>query len=143
MIVVLMGIPGAGKSTWVRLNKSGLEHIYNTEGVRIDRELDVAAYMNIQRRKAIMAVEAGKTLIADGTHTIATHRQVWLKLAERLGLETRLIIFDTPLDVCLAVQNEREFPAPRKVVIDHNRRLQMAKLQVKREGWGEIETIKR
>ena len=143
MIVVLMGIPGAGKSTWVHFNETGFEHIYNTEAVRRDRELDIAAYMNIQRRRAIMAVESGKTLIADGTHTIATHRQVWLKLAERLGIETRLIVFDTPLDVCLAVQTEREYPAPRKIVIDHHRRLQMAKLQIKREGWGEIETIKR
>jgi predicted kinase len=101
MIIVLVGAPGAGKSTWVLNNKTGFEHVYNTEGVRVNRELDVALYMQNQRMKAIKAVEGGKTLIADGTHTIVTHRKVWLNLAKRLGLETRLIIFDTALATLL------------------------------------------
>jgi predicted kinase len=143
MIVVLMGAPGAGKSTWVTKNKNGDEHIFNTEGVRVNRELDVAAYMQHQRMKAIKAVEAGKHLIADGTHTISTHRKVWLNLADRLGLETRLVVFDTQLTTLLGVQTTREFPAPSVVVIDHYRRLQRAKHIILREGWGSIETITR
>jgi predicted kinase len=143
MIIVLMGAPGAGKSTWVANNKTGEEHIFNTEGVRVNRELDVAAYMQHQRIKAIKAVESGKRLIADGTHTIGTHRKVWLNLVNRLGLETRLIVFDTALATLLGVQDMREFPAPKQVVIDHHRRLQLAKHTIVREGWGSIETIKR
>lgn len=143
MIVCLMGAPGAGKSTWVTKNKSGFEHVYNTEGVRRNRDLDVASYMNLQRLKAIKAVEAGKWLIADGTHTIQAHRRVWLNLADRLGLETKLVVFDTPLNTLLEVQKHREFPAPRNVVVDHHRRMQMAKLHIQHERWGSIETIKR
>lgn len=143
MIVVLMGAPGAGKSTWVIKNKSGFEHIYNTEAVRVNRDLDIAAFMGLQRLKAIKAAESGKYIIADGTHTIATHRRFWLNLADRLGLETKLIVFDTQLQTCLEVQKTREFPAPRKVVVDHHQRMQMAKLHVKREGWGSIEVITR
>lgn len=143
MITVLMGAPGAGKSTWVLNNKTGEEHIFNTEAVRINRELDVAGYMAYQRVKAIKAVESGKDLIADGTHTIGTHRKVWLSLAARLGLETRLIVFDTPLVTLLGVQVTREYPAPNRVVIDHHRRMQMAKHTILREEWGYIETIKR
>jgi predicted kinase len=143
MITVLMGAPGAGKSTWVANNKIGDEHIFNTEGIRVNRDLDVAAYMQHQRIKAIKAVESGKDLIADGTHTIGQHRKLWLQLAARLGHETRLVVFDTALTTLLGVQTMREFPAPNKVVIDHHRRLQMAKHTVMREGWGCIETIKR
>jgi predicted kinase len=143
MITVLMGIPGAGKSTWVRNNKTGFEHVFNTEAIRINRELDMAAFMNLQRHKAILAVESGKDLIADGTHTIKAHRQVWLNLAERLGIETKLVVFNTQLHICMEVQKEREFPAPMKVVRDHHHRLQLAKLQIKREGWGSIEIITR
>lgn len=143
VIVVLMGAPGAGKSTWVIKNKSGFEHIYNTEAVRVNRDLDIAAFMGLQRLKAIKAAESGKYIIADGTHTIATHRRFWLNLADRLGLETKLIVFDTQLQTCLEVQKTREFPAPRKVVVDHHQRMQMAKLHVKREGWGSIEVITR
>ena len=138
-----MGAPGAGKSTWVANNKTGDEHIFNTEMVRINREINVAGYMQFQRMKAIMAVELGKDLIADGTHTIGTHRKVWLNLAARLGLETRLIIFDTALTTLLGVQDMREFPAPKQVVVDHYRRLQLAKHTIVREGWGSIEIITR
>ena len=143
MIVVLMGAPGAGKSTWVKRNKSGFEHIYNTEAVRINRDLDIAAFMGLQRLKAVKAAEAGKWVIADGTHTIQTHRQFWLNLADRLGIETKLVAFDTQLQTCLDVQKQREFPAPRQVVVDHHRRFQMAKLHIKRERWGSIEVITR
>lgn len=141
--MVLMGIPGAGKSTWVLKHKTGFEHVYNTEAVRINRELDIAMFMHMQRHKAIVAVESGKDLIADGTHTIKTHRQVWLNLAERLGIETKLVVFDTKLETCIEVQKQREFPAPLKVVRDHYKRMQLAKLHVKREGWGSIEVITR
>ena len=144
LITVLMGAPGAGKSTWVRNNASGFEHIYNTEAVRINRDIDVGRYLYIARLKAIAALEEGKDVIADGTHTIATHRLVWLKAAKRLGIDTQLIVFDTHWQICLDVQKGREYPAPRSVVVTHCRNL---KIQVRsaigREGWGSIETITR
>ena len=144
MITVLMGAPGAGKSTWVTKNKSGFEYIYNTEAVRINRELDIRAFMQLQRIKAVKAAEEGKHIIADGTHTIATHRRFWLNLADRLSMETQLIVFNTQLQTCLDVQKTREFPAPRKVVVDHHLRMQKSALfQIKREGWGAIEVITR
>ena len=41
MITVLMGAPGAGKSTWLKLNANGSEHIYDTHAVRMNKEIDV------------------------------------------------------------------------------------------------------
>jgi predicted kinase len=137
MITVLMGAPGAGKSTWVSQNSNN-EHLFNTEGVRVNREMDIASYMHFQRVKAIKAVESGKSLIADGTHTITTHRLVWLNLAKRLELPTKLVIFKVNLDILLAVQKTRQHPAPNKVVIDHYTRLKKAELIARNEGWDEI-----
>jgi len=142
MITVLMGAPGAGKSTWVSKNATN-EYIYSTEGVRVNREIDIASYMQFQRLKAIQAVEGGKSLIADGTHTITTHRQVWLNLANRLELPKRLIVFPTDLSILLNVQLSRQHPAPRNVVINHHTRLQRAQSLIKHEGWDEIIYAKR
>ena len=142
MITVLMGAPGAGKSTWVAKNATN-EHIFNTEAVRINRDIDAGEYMKHQRIKAIKAVESGKSLIADGTHTISTHRRVWLNLAQRLQLPTRLIVFQTQLPTLLNVQSIREFPAPRNVVVDHHRRLEQSLMLIKKEGWESIDYIKR
>ena len=142
MITVLMGAPGAGKSTWVRMHRDG-EYIFNTEGVRVNRDMDVATYMHNQRLLAITAVENGSHLIADGTHTIKSHRLVWLNLARRLGLSTRLIAFHTQLPILLAVQKTREYPAPDKVVRSHAYKMVFAMRDIQHEGWGQIEIIKR
>ena len=139
MITVLMGAPGAGKSTWVEANKHHGVHIYNTEPVRTHKGIDVAMFMRYERIKAIQAAELGVDLICDGTHTIPGHRAIWLTVAKQLGLETKLIAFDTALPILLAVQRERIHPAAHKVVVDHYRRFQLQKHVVNREPWGSIE----
>jgi predicted kinase len=137
MITVLMGAPGAGKSTWIKKNATD-EHIFNTEGVRVNREIDIGLYMHTQRLRAIKAVESGKSLIADGTHTIVSHRQVWLNLAKRLNLPKRIIVFPVDLQILLNVQLTREHPAPRNVVVNHYIRLKSAQSVITKEGWDEI-----
>jgi predicted kinase len=139
MITVLMGAPGAGKSTWVEANKHHGVHIYNTEPVRTHKGIDIAMFMRYERIKAIQAAELGVDLICDGTHTIPGHRAIWLTVAKQLGLETKLIAFDTALPILLAVQRERVHPAPHKIVVDHYRRFQLQKHVVNREPWGSIE----
>ncbi len=143
MITVLMGAPGAGKSTWVRNNKTGAEHIYNIDAIRAIKDMDVNAYTRHMRTKAIMAAESGHDLIADACHVMKTHRLLWLALADRLNLETRLLVFDTRRELLLEAQQNREFPVKNSVVIEQHRKLQVSKTEVKREGWGTIEVITR
>ena len=143
MITVLMGAPGAGKSTWVHKNKSPEDHIYNTEAVRTNPGIDVMAFMRYERVKAIEAAKLGKDVICDGTHTLTGHRLLWLTVARTLMVETKLVIFDTPLICLLSAQKERIYPAPHKVVVDHYRRFEMAKHLVSNEPWDKIEVIVR
>jgi len=143
MITVLMGAPGAGKSTWVHKNKSPGDHIYNTEAVRTNPGIDVAAFMRYERVKAIEAAKAGKDVICDGTHTLIGHRMVWLTVARTLGVPKRLIVFDTPLICLLSAQKERIYPASHKVVVDHYRRFEIAKHLVSNEAWDSVEVIVR
>ena len=105
--------------------------------------MDVNAYTRHMRTKAIMAVEQGYDLIADATHVMKMHRLIWLGLADRLSLDTRLVVFDTRRELLLQAQQEREFPVKNSVVIDQHRKLQVSKNEVKREGWGTIEVITR
>jgi predicted kinase len=143
MITVLMGAPAAGKTTWVKKNMSGVEHIYSTELVRIDRELDVDYYMASIRAAAIKACKSGQDVIADGTHTITHHRTFWLRLANRFDCNTKLIVFDTPLSILLQGNNARVHPCPNHVLLKHHKRMQMAKRMMVREAWDEIETVVR
>jgi predicted kinase len=143
MITVLMGAPAAGKSTWLTANMTGLEHIYNTEAIRKNKEIDVNAYMSFIRFKAIKAAEDGKDIIADGTHTFKAHRHFWLILADRLNLETKLVAFDTALPVLLAGNSIRQHPATTKILYQHNARMKIALRAIEREQWGSIEVIRR
>ena len=139
MITVLMGAPASGKTTWLKENKTGFEHIYSTELVRVNRELDVDYYMSMIRAKAVKAADEGKDVIADGTHTITLHRLFWLNLAKRLSIETRLIVFNTPLPLLLMGNSIRSHPCPVNVLVKHHKNMQIAKRLVLREAWNTIE----
>jgi predicted kinase len=138
-----MGAPGAGKSTWTRNNKTGNEHIYNIDVIRANKDMDVNAYTRHMRMKAIMKVEEGYDLIADACHVLKTHRLLWLALADRLSLETRLVVFDTRRELLLHAQENREFPVKTSVVIDQYRLFQKAKNDIRSEGWGSIDVFTR
>ncbi len=143
MITVLMGAPGAGKTTWLTANKTGFEHIASTEAIRVHRDIDRGAFMTNMRFKAIKAAENGQDLIIDGTNTIPTHRQIWLNLANRLCIQTSLIAFDTTLPLLLKAQSTRQFPAPLHIVKEHHIRMQTALRFIKSEPWDDIQIIKR
>lgn len=143
MITVLMGAPGAGKTTWVRANATD-ELVLSSEAVRIYRdELDVGAYMNQMRLTGLKAVKSGQSVIVDATNTITTHRAYWLRISRTNNVNNRLIAFNTSLDQLLAAQRLRAHPAPDTIVKDHYRRFQRSLQMIKMEGWKDIKIINR
>ena len=143
MITVLMGAPAAGKTTWMKQNKTGNEHIYSADLVRVDKDLDVDLFMAMIRSKAIKAVMNRKDVIADGTHTIKAHRMFWLALAKRYQVQTKLIIFDTPLQLLLKGNSARQHQCPPNVLIKHYKSMPMAQRHALREPWNSIERLVR
>lgn len=143
MITVLMGAPGAGKTTWVRANATN-ELILSSEAVRIYKEeIDIAGYMNNMRAKGLRAVRDGQSVIVDATNTITAHRMWWKQIAKRYNVETRLIAFNTALPLLLAAQTHREYATSDHIVKSHFNRFNRALLFVNYEGWGEVKIINR
>jgi len=142
MITVLMGAPGAGKTTWLKANVKDA-YIASTEGIRVNRDIDRNVYMTQMRMAAIKAAEAGKDLVCDGTHTITQHRLIWLNLAKRLGVKSKLVVFNTSLAKCVEAQYVRSHPAPIPIVKQHHARMNVAKRLIENEGWDEIVMVNR
>lgn len=143
MLTVLVGAPGAGKSTWIKRNATGNEYIASSEMVRVNRDIDVAAYMQQMRINGLKALKSGQEVIVDATNTITHHRTYWLKCARIVGVKSRLVVFNTNLNALLEAQKIRQFPAPRNVVIKHHKNMAIANKLIVNEAWDEIIKVTR
>jgi predicted kinase len=142
VVTLMMGCPGAGKTTWIAANASR-EHVASTEPLRVDRRINASAYMDVVRRSAITAAYAGRGVIVDSTGLDPRHRAWWRGLAEDVGARTRLVICEASLADVLAAQRGRAAPVADEVVRAYYARLARAIPDALAEPWGEIVRVRR
>lgn len=115
-VVVLVGAPGAGKSTLAaacakRLGAgvevlSYAEHRAEVSGDPADQTVDSTAGALLFSRLAARCA-TGATTIVDGTHHLARTRASLLAIASDAGMAAVAVVLSTPLEVCLARQQDR------------------------------------
>ena len=143
MITVLMGAPGAGKSTWVKRHKTD-EIVLSTEAIRVFKDdIDQGAYMAKLRQQGAQAIKENKSVIVDATNTFTHHRLYWLRLGKAHNQTTRLVIFNTALPLLIAAQDHRQHPASAHIVKQHHQRLQHSMIKARSEGWDQVQIINR
>jgi predicted kinase len=141
-VTVLVGAPGAGKSTWLKSNQTD-EYVADTHAVRAVKGLDVDAYMNHFRQAALTELRRGRSIIIDATNTYRHHRRPWLAAARAAGAQARAVAFDTPLPALLAAQRTRAHPVPQRIVIKHHQLMRLALIDLPTEAWDATEVIVR
>jgi predicted kinase len=141
-VTVLMGAPGAGKTTWMAQHRTD-QVVLDTHAVRTVQDLDVGGYMDTFRASGLAAIRNGRDVIVDATNTYPHHRRYWLQAARSCGATAQLVAFDTVLGLLIAAQRTRQHPVPRKIVTKHHALMRRALVDVKAEGWDTIDVITR
>ena len=125
-LVIMMGLPGSGKSTYVRkhLVPQGFQ-VVCPDAIRLAHGHHYLAHMEplIHATAAMQARQhmlMGLPVVIDESTTKGQHFQRWKWLAEDFGYEVRLVYMDTDTDLCHE-RRATETPAFPQEVIDRKR----------------------
>lgn len=112
-LVVLMGVAGAGKTSWWR-GRYDPWQVLSLDELRLKLTDDVADQTCNQVAAAMLAellehrMRAGRPAVVDGTNYRPDYRGPYLATAKVYGRPTIGVLFHTPLDVCKARQQEHD-----------------------------------
>ena len=127
-LIVLAGLPGSGKSTWAArqpfatLSSDATRQLIADDPAiqtihrRVFATLRYLARQRLELRRPVTCIDA--------TSLTRWERRPWIRLAEDLDAEAEAIFFDTPLEVCLDRNRQRERVVPEDVVREMARRLE-------------------
>lgn len=117
-LYISCGIPGSGKSTFLKANKGKDEVIISRDDIRFSLLKEGEEYFSRENevfKKFITqitnSINLGYNTYADATHLNNTSREKLLHALDKAGCKpsaTEVIFFDVPLDICLTRNEKRK-----------------------------------
>jgi predicted kinase len=112
VVVLAIGLPGSGKSSWFKRNNisplsSDLLRALLFDDPKEQRFQDLV-FSNLRSMLKARLIARRPLNYVDATNLTSHDRRGWIKLAKDYGYEVQAVFFDVPLDVCLERNRKRE-----------------------------------
>jgi predicted kinase len=119
-VVLAIGLPGSGKSSWFKRNKitplsSDLLRALLFDDPTEQRFQDLI-FSNLRSMLKARLIARRPLNYVDATNLTPQERQGWIKLAKDYGYEVQAVLFDVPLEVCLARNQRRDRVVPEEAM---------------------------
>ncbi|MDP9263669.1 MAG: ATP-binding protein [Acidobacteriota bacterium] len=143
VVVLAIGLPGSGKSTWFKrrgvtpLSSDTLRTLlFDDITEQRYQSLVFSTLRSILRARLVAKMPWN---YVDATNLSTGERKQWIQMSRSLGYEVHAVFFDVPLQVCLERNGRRE-----RVVAEDVMRRMAAKLKVPtfEEGFAKIVVVK-
>jgi len=122
-IILMIGVPGSGKTTLAKKIAEKGFHYINADGIREElygnaaEQGDKEEVFNLFFQRLDELMKVGTDVIIDNTNLNPKQRKPILERAEQFGYsDVQLWLMDVPLDLCLVRNKSRERIVPEDIV---------------------------
>src|ERR1700722_7913815 len=127
-VILAIGLPGSGKSSWFKRHKINPLSSDMLRGLLFDdpteQRFQDLVFSNLRSMLKARLIARRPLNYVDATNLTPHERQSWVKLGHDYGYEVQAVFFDVPVEVCLERNQRRE-----RVVAEDVMRRMSAKLK--------------
>jgi predicted kinase len=120
VVVLAIGLPGSGKSSWFKRHNvvplsSDMVRALLFDDLREQRFQDLV-FSNLRSMLKARLIAKRPMNYVDATNLTPQERQHWIKLAKDYQYEVQAVFFDVPLEVCIERHQRRDRVVPEDVM---------------------------
>ncbi len=143
IVVLAIGLPGSGKSTWFKRHNivplsSDMVRSLLFDDVREQRFQDLV-FSNLRSMLKARLIAKRPMNYVDATNLTPQERAHWIKLAKDYKYEVQAVFFDVPLEVCVERHQRRDRVVPEDVMRRMAAKLKPPSFQ---EGFSKITVVR-
>jgi predicted kinase len=120
IVVLAIGLPGSGKSSWFKrhninpLSSDMLRQVLFDDPT--EQRFQDLVFSNLRSMLKARLIARRPMNYVDASNLSAHDRQGWIKMAHDFGYEVHGVYFDVPLDVCIERNQRRQRVVPEDVM---------------------------